>query len=101
MSKSKAPQLATRGAAKTTTRTSGLRLQPSGQTRGRYGCWYGCGPVAHEPPCPYVGDDDQDDNQFHCDRCLSFDYGERERLETCRDDRRCPLARRLAGGVQS
>jgi len=66
----------------------------------RLGCPMGCPLDHHEPPCPLADDDiDRDDgDRFHCNTCLTFDYDERERLETCWQSRRCPLAGKLVGG---
>jgi hypothetical protein len=36
--------------------------------------------------------------KWQCDQCLTFDYGERERLMTCWESERCPLAGALVGG---
>lgn len=36
--------------------------------------------------------------RLHCDQCLTFDVGERERLATCWESERCPLAGALVGG---
>ena len=69
----------------------------------RLGCPLGCplgGP--HEPPCPAADTPtprrDTTDSRLDCDRCLTFDFDERERLETCWRSRRCKLAGKLVGG---
>ena len=63
------------------------------------GCPFGCPLSHHEPPCPAAVKTRADRTpRFDCDRCLTFDYDERERLETCWQSRRCTLAGRLVGG---
>lgn len=65
----------------------------------RLGCPMGCPLDHHEPPCPAADEHhDATRGRLECDRCLTFDFDERERLETCWQSRRCTLAGRLVGG---
>jgi len=50
----------------------------------------------HADPLDCVAD--KPVRELHCDQCLTFTVGERERLTTCWESERCPLAGALVGG---
>lgn len=65
------------------------------RSRPPTGCVYGCPQTHHVERCPLAR---RDHSRFHCDRCLTFSVGEREQLERCWYDARCPLAGAIVGG---
>ena len=77
-----------------------LRTAPTGRALSRQSVAAAC-PCGCLSKPPHYDDPDcirHRPIQQQCNVCLSFGYGERERLETCRHDRRCPLARNIIGG---